>query len=153
MDDQRIDRKGSGVRFRKPRIAWSIFCGLAVVLMVVLWTRSYSTNDNLAIRTGSARHSNVVLTSNWGFLQALFNQTIDVKGIKHFNQPAWERTDVGFEWRHDNAVKVPDLFPIVIALSCGVAPWIHWSRRFSLRTVLLCMAILAAILGLFICVI
>src|SRR6476620_2384492 len=29
------------LRFRKLRIAWSVFCGLACVLLIVLWVRSY----------------------------------------------------------------------------------------------------------------
>src|SRR4051812_7318078 len=31
----------AGMRFPKLRIAWSVFCGLACVLLVVLWVRSY----------------------------------------------------------------------------------------------------------------
>ena len=31
------------MRFRKLRIAWSVFWGLAAVLLIVLWVRSYST--------------------------------------------------------------------------------------------------------------
>jgi hypothetical protein len=151
MDDQGTNREGGAIRFRKLRIGWSICCGVAVVLMVVLWLRSYIWNDHLSIRTGAARHSNVVLLSNWGFLQALFNQTIDIpNGIEYRKQPAWERTDVGFEWRGDGAIKIPDLFPITIALMCGFAPWIHWSLRFSIRTILFCMAVLAMTLGAFV---
>lgn len=111
----------SPMKDRKLRIAWSVVWGLAAVLLIALWVRSYSTNDHLLIRTGSAQHSNVVLLSNWGFLQALFNQTITIpKGIGYFNQPAWERTDVGFEWRQDGAIKVPDIFS---SLSPSLVPF------------------------------
>src|SRR6478672_11323736 len=33
------------MRFRKLRIAWSVFCGLACLLLIVLWVRSYSRLD------------------------------------------------------------------------------------------------------------
>src|SRR4051794_19852377 len=33
------------MRFRKLRIAWSVFWGLACVLLVVLWVRSYWWED------------------------------------------------------------------------------------------------------------
>src|SRR5689334_9944534 len=33
------------MRFRKLRIAWSVFWGVACVLLVVLWVRSYSILD------------------------------------------------------------------------------------------------------------
>ncbi len=35
------------MRFRKLRIAWSVFWGLAAVLLVVLWVRSYWWVDQL----------------------------------------------------------------------------------------------------------
>ena len=31
------------MRFRKLRIAWSVGCGIACVLLIVLWVRSYKT--------------------------------------------------------------------------------------------------------------
>src|SRR3954452_4895521 len=34
------------MRFRKLRIAWSVFCGLAAVLLIVLW--SYSSHHTFA---------------------------------------------------------------------------------------------------------
>src|SRR4051794_7644371 len=33
------------MRFRKPRIAWSVFWGVACVLLIVLWVRSYWWSD------------------------------------------------------------------------------------------------------------
>ena len=33
------------MRFRKLRIAWSVLCGIACVLLIVLWVRSYATGD------------------------------------------------------------------------------------------------------------
>ena len=35
----------SAMRYRKLRIAWSVFWGLACVVLVVLWVRSYSGTD------------------------------------------------------------------------------------------------------------
>jgi hypothetical protein len=133
------------MKYRKLRIAWSVLCGVVVVSMVALWIRSYSWNDHLDIRTGAPsgpQRSNVVLLSNWGFLQALFNQTIDINnGIEYRNQPAWARTDVGFEWRHDGAIKVPDSFVVVMAAIAGVTPWLN--RRFTVRTLLIAMTCIA----------
>ena len=47
MDDQRPDREGGGIRFRKLRIAFSITFGIACVLLIALWVRSYRLNDRL----------------------------------------------------------------------------------------------------------
>src|SRR4029078_9555075 len=41
MDDQRTDRKGGRIRFRKLRIAWSVVCGIIVLLLLALWVTSY----------------------------------------------------------------------------------------------------------------
>ena len=37
MDDQRDDREGCGIRFRKQRIAWSVVCTIACVLLIAVW--------------------------------------------------------------------------------------------------------------------
>ena len=48
------------MRYRKLRIAWSVGCGLAAVLLIVLWVRSYrnyggaiwrSATDSLCVRS------------------------------------------------------------------------------------------------------
>src|SRR5690349_13539570 len=39
------------MKFRKLRIAWSVFWGLACVLLVVLWVRSYWCADTVSINT------------------------------------------------------------------------------------------------------
>src|SRR5262245_20924320 len=60
MDDQRTDREGGGVRFRKLRIAWSVMWGVVAVLVCVLWVLSYSWHHSICIRT-----------INKGFLQGV----------------------------------------------------------------------------------
>src|SRR4051794_2870734 len=37
------------MRFRKLRIAWSMFWGLACVLLIVLWVRSYWWNERILV--------------------------------------------------------------------------------------------------------
>src|SRR5947207_15784433 len=43
------------MRFRKLRIAWSVICGLACVLTLVLWVRSYWYLDMLKARWRGSR--------------------------------------------------------------------------------------------------
>src|SRR4051794_6882666 len=38
------------MKFRKLRIAWSVFWGLACVLLIVLWVRSYQATDVFPVR-------------------------------------------------------------------------------------------------------
>lgn len=143
------------MRYRKLRIVWSVGCGIVCLLLIALWVRSYRWNDNLMVRTSApspGSNSTLVVCSNWGFLQFLPSELLDPRAFGFWSQEAWERTDVGFEWRADGAIKVPDLFPIVVAMAFGIAPWIRWSRRFSFRTAMLVMALVAVVLGLFVIV-
>jgi hypothetical protein len=42
------------MKFRKLRLAWSVFCGIACVLLIALWVRSYFAHDALGCVSGSA---------------------------------------------------------------------------------------------------
>src|SRR3954469_3002548 len=104
--------------FRKLRLAWSAFWALACVLLIVLWVRSYQLNDILTFATDEPAVTgfklNVCFVSNWGYIQITRAELLDTKSAwNYWNQPAWWRTDVGFEWRDDGAIKVPDSSVIV----------------------------------------
>src|SRR5262245_29254082 len=128
------EQRASPVRFRKLRIACSAVWAITAVLMCLLWLRSYRWNDHRSIRISppdaTGHQSMVGIGSNWGFLYNYHTRTVERGMWRHSKQPAWERTDVGFEWGGIDRIKVPDLFPFLMAVFCGVAPWIHWSKRF-----------------------
>jgi hypothetical protein len=76
----------------------------------------------------------------------MFSDGLDNGILRYSNQPAWERSDVGFEWRDDGAVKVPDAFAIVVTMTAGVVPWLN-CKRFTLRTLLIATTLVALVLG------
>jgi hypothetical protein len=41
------------MRYRYLRIAWTVFCGIACVLLIALWVRSYSGAETVAYGSGS----------------------------------------------------------------------------------------------------
>jgi hypothetical protein len=49
-------------------------------------------------------------------------------------------------------IRVPYWFPVVLSLVVAVAPWLRWSRRFSLRTLLIATTLVAVVLGLIVAV-
>src|SRR3954470_12360641 len=58
------DNSKPPLRFRKLRIAWSVFWGLACVLLIVLWVRSYGWEDDLVWVQGSAPNVFAVQSMN-----------------------------------------------------------------------------------------
>ena len=135
------------MKFRKLRIAWSVFWGLASVLLVVLWVRSYYRADKIW------RINSVADT---GFESA--------GGTLSY----WQRTDVGgasrFPWHHDVvypgtpvyhfaytnegqvfAIMCPHWLPLIVIAPLGA---ISWVRRFTVRTLLLVMTDVGVVLRL-----
>src|SRR3954466_10148683 len=141
------------MRFRKQRIAWSVLWGLAAVLLVVLWVRSYWWSDVLWVITPTydARADSV----GGGTPTSIFFDS--------------ER-EVGSEWnrksyRHNTSMRSPDAtwkFDVYVTsrgLDASLPHWFYflltiiisaaaWIRRFSIRSLLIAMTLVAAVLGL-----
>jgi hypothetical protein len=124
-------------------VAW----GLAAVLLIVLWVRSYYRADKIW-RINSVADSGV--ESEGGLLSY------------------WHRTDVaganGFSWHHDVvypgtpvyqfaytnerqvfAIIIPTWLPLIVIAPLGAVSWV---RRFTTRTLLLVMTDVGVVLGL-----
>jgi hypothetical protein len=55
-----------------------------------------------------------------------------------------------FEWQltaKDTRIRVPHWYIAPLFAALAWVPWIHWSRRFSLRTLLIATALVAVGLG------
>jgi hypothetical protein len=123
------------------------------VLLIVLWVRSYFAHDALGCVLGS-RH--LQIDSAYGGL-GIFA----ARRVKHVEAglgfDSWSLgpniySNWGFERRTDMSgsfviVGFPDWFVILIATTLAVVPWIRWSRRFSLRTLLIATTLIAMMLG------
>jgi hypothetical protein len=106
------------------RIAFSATCLAACVLLTVLWWRSYSA----------------CVTMNLGPFDSFISFTSD-EGTLLFAYPADNfGTQVKF-------INVPSWFTVLIAATLAVLPWIQWSKRFSLRTLLIATTLIALMLG------
>jgi hypothetical protein len=155
MDDQRDDREGDGIRFRKLRIAWSVTCGVAAALIVVLWVISRSRYSGIEGHVGK---------QSFSVVSSLGQINIHLFTTKAVGSLSWRFTDSAVV---AGEVVMPDhwgfqLYPNkaglgvfvkywVLVLMAGIAaagPWIRW--RFSLRTLLIVMTLIAVVLGLFI---
>ena len=138
------------MRFRKLRIAWSVFWGLAAVLLIVLWVRSYWILDSLDVN-GAHRFASF---RGHLFIDETFTTSgTRPKGSQHKLLGYYVLHVVvsgGMVHPHGAGTKLP-LWPLVtIVAVVAIAPWIlviPWLRwRFSLRTLLIATTIIAVLL-------
>jgi hypothetical protein len=127
------------MRFKKTRIAWSVAWGILVLLLAILWVRSYLEYDRIVVNYPNGLdwfivylNKGVTIVSTYGLLAPeLMNRWCFVA-----------RTGWG------TIVCVPFSFMIAAACLISSAPWIR--LRFSLRTLLIITTIVAVALGLII---
>jgi len=150
------------MRFRKLRIAWSVFWGLAAVLLIVLWVRSYWWIDGISgnrgrhyiyadVHSGLARFARIVPTGQFppvpwrAFSHSLRESDLEAAA----NSSKGNHRALGFQWRifgNGWNVAVPIWFP---ALICGGLAAVPLGRpRFTLRTLLIATTLVAVVLGL-----
>ena len=149
------------------RIAFSVTCLIACVLLVVLWVRSYWVQYRIicpaagqgVIEVDSAagvvwvQESDLLSAIKWN--QSLYQFKLDNTYLAFVNDLR-QKTCMGFARFDENlglgAMVRPTVFPhwFLVLLSAAVAymPWLPWSNRFSLRTLLIVTTLIAVLLGL-----
>ena len=144
------------MRYRKLRIAWSVFWGVAAVLIIVLWVRSYWCWDAVTYFNGSSTFG---FESQWGRMLP-YSQSFPSQNTQ------WMLLSDGIakappQGTHPpfRLVMYPGYFSLCLpywVLTTGATllaglPWAHRLRwRFSLRSLLIATTLVAAVLGLII---
>jgi hypothetical protein len=147
------------MKFRKLRIAWSVGCGIACVLLIVLWVRSYwrldyfyppAINARLFSGFGAAgiqtldSHEKYVLQSI-GRIQSLSadelvrRHTIETQNIR----------DLFLFRASSTKLIVPIWFLAAIVSLVAIAPWLNrvtW--LLTRRTLIIAATLIALVLGL-----
>jgi hypothetical protein len=146
------------VKFRKLRIAWSVIWGLAAVLLIVLWVRSYwrtddlygpivwphgfsieSVNGRLMIGGGGKEHA----ITDWDFLSFRFDDPDGDPVDSQFLPPVFS---FYFSEESGAYINVPHWF---LALITGSLAFVSARpRRYSLRTLLIVVTLVTIGLGL-----
>ena len=144
------------MRFRKLRIAWSVGCGIACVLLIALWVRSYWKFDSVT----------VFLPTDCCVAGFTIDGVLQLAEFRNITSPRWKFVPIsgnaedalrprfeylGFDFSRNAggyAIHLPFWFAILIVVCCGYSPWLPWSKRFSLRTLLIATTLVAAVLGL-----
>jgi hypothetical protein len=126
------------------RIAWSVLCGILCFLVIALWVRSCWRTDILTMPRGAAR---VMLISCPGAIEFQSLPWRTKLNLTSFPRGR-ANTDIFWRWYWGprlTLVRVP-YWPIALFTAMtGAAPWLRW--RFSLRTLLIGMTVVAILLG------
>jgi hypothetical protein len=146
--------------FRKLRIAWSVVCGIACVLLIVLWVRSardtldlFEWQYDASIHIASL-HGRMEVFINMGktkspYTPRGFNYTSRQDKFDWFQHTGF--AEYGFEFVRGG---VPGAYFLILphwllAAFAGfllAAAWIRW--HFTLRTLLIATTLVAIVLGL-----
>jgi hypothetical protein len=145
------------MKYRKLRITWSVACGILCLLLIALGVRSYWRVDLVNVQL--PRFNGVQITSAVG--------RIGGASTRGTGRP-WGRTTVEV-WQFPALAKEMSAKPHLaitgagggyytlwvsycavyfLFIGFGIAPWMRWPKRFSLRTLLIAMTLVAALVGL-----
>jgi hypothetical protein len=144
------------MRYRKLRITWTVFCGIACVLLIVLWVRSYWWVDTMDYESAI---TTVSIDPSWGTTSIMLNSSSyrTLRTGWHFERNAigsFEKPDVtlfGFcwIWQSEDGIFVAGVPHWLSASAVGAfcyLPWMHW--RFSRRALLIGTTLIAVLLAL-----
>ena len=141
--------------FRYLRIAFSAFCGIAAVLLIALWGRSYAWDDSFNVHVPFMNWLGI--NSNRGSVK-IFVNTMQSLPWEFVTEPAHDRLDAipnnyGFALQYNRPslyVRIPHWLCVLVAAVFAVMPWVRIRWRFSLRTLLIVTTLVALLFGLFV---
>jgi hypothetical protein len=149
---------------RKLRIAFSAVCGIVCLLLIVLWVRSNSWIDSIHGTGYPKQFWCESLHGEMGLL-VLTDPGVQPRNLRFFSRPPeavpyystglyddWSTpfsTALGIRWTFVGGfgLVIPYWMPVVFIGMIGTIPWVPWSRRFSLRTLLVATTLVAVLLG------
>jgi hypothetical protein len=144
------------MRFRKLRITWSVGCGIACVLLIVLWVRSYWWSDQYVFPAGQIRYGACSLRGCIGLYDCDDTNVAADSDVGYLSEPEsycdfGDDTPQYFYWFRFKslpggiAIILPMWFAVATSVAAAFAPWVR--IRFSLRTLLIVTTLVAVVLG------
>jgi hypothetical protein len=134
------------------RIAFSAACGIACVLSIALWVRSFSYWDDAVLRIGSkaihpiSAEARIIIwiqptTVKWRFQLDTDPLSIHQSAQKGARHP-W--LGIGF-WPSGPTIWVAQCVLVMVTGALAVIPWLP--TRFSLRGLMISTAVVALVVG------
>ena len=136
------------------RIAFSATCLAACVLLIVFWVRSYWWEDVLYFEPNTPTVYAVRSSNGQLFLLRSYDgrradgRVLVMRELpsSHLKPLVWHSEITKARTR--DAMLLPFWMPVLLAATFAALPWIHWAKRFSLRTLLIATTLVAVVLGL-----
>jgi hypothetical protein len=139
------------MKYRKLRIAWSVAWGVLCLLLIVLWVRSFTWADQYGVRISSIYH--LMANSQLGGVSFYFDNSPSVINTTRLVDSLYPEGlkpqmlgRVYFIHRQIGGGAPYWLLALASAITATI-PWKPWNWRFSLRTLLIGMTVVALILG------
>jgi hypothetical protein len=155
---ENVVRYDSRMKYHKPRIAWSVGCGIICLPLIALCGSGYDGPEYDWIQPYS-KYGFETVSDHGHFAFRIVDTSAPPSSVRPWRtfigEGRHEMTFVGDETRPRFRVKVdgpslvvdmPGYLPVLLSAALSAAPWIP--RRFSLRTLLIAMTLIAAGLGL-----
>jgi hypothetical protein len=144
------------MRFRKLRIAWSVFWGVLAVLLIGLWVRSYWYREGWVRQSAGVQ---VEVMSHDGLFRwvsrAGYNAKWDYPWKSVSDPILYSQRRPFFYYipmiqtgATTPNIFVPYWFSSFVAVALSATPWLRVPKRFSLRTLLIATTLVAVVLGL-----
>jgi hypothetical protein len=142
------------MKYRNLRIAWSVAWGLVCLLLILLSVRSFAWADQTAVRLWSNHH--VMLGSQLGGVWfSLENSPRVIRMSTKIDALYYDRTtpQPEYVWTRVYIMQgqygggAPHWLLALASAVTATLPWKPWKWRFSLRTLLIGMTVVAVILG------
>jgi hypothetical protein len=141
------------------RIAVTAMFGILCLLLIILWVRSFWRINSLnsfgnELRIDSNR-GELIVTGDTSSLSTVWKRDWEwewgweERRVNELDQ-SYRMTRLGFFYQrrpHRFWLVIPYWFPVVISVALATVPWIHWSKRFSLRTLLVAITLVAIALA------
>jgi hypothetical protein len=144
------------LRNRKLRIAFSVVCGIACLLLIAFWLRGHYRVEQLIAPIGGSEYVFVLSlpnrfgfgvcdespTNTWAVLSVPTDQWMASFYLNTGAPPAVLANQFSVD---DGLILVPCWFGILLTIAASICPWLCW--RFSLRTLLIATMLVAVALG------
>ena len=143
------------MKHRNLRIAWSVACGIAAVLLVALWMRSYWVED---FCEWSSQSKNYGVFSDNGRLSLQRAEFIAMQfdfqygeisaseGMNSSTAPSAFGASLN-AWESGWFASISYAWGLPILGVAAMCPWFPWSKRLGLRSLLIATTLVAVGLG------